>query len=212
MPTGTRPAPPVGTVRLTLSGTLATHKWANVLWLLLTSASPASADLNTLLTAINTAWGTRVRPLLGTDCSLTLMQGVWLHAAGSEIVGTNATVQTGGVGEASVNSAAACFIISNHISSYYRGGHPRTYLPGVRASAVTNGSAISGSVLTSLTTGWNNLRTDINALTAGGITAVQLGTVRFQSGNAWLTPPVFRAFINSTVRSTLGTQRRRILA
>lgn len=212
MPAGPRPAPPVGTVRLTFSGTIQTHRWANVLWLQLTSATPASADLNTLLTSINTAWGTRIKPLLGTDMSLTLMQGVWLHAAGSEIVGTNATVQTGSVGEASVNSAAACYIISNHISSYYRGGHPRTYLAGLRASSVTNGSAIAAGSLTSLTTGWNNFRTDINAMTAGAITAVVLGTVRFQSGNAWLTPPVFRAFINSTVRSTLGTQRRRILA
>jgi len=199
-------------VRLTFSGTIQTHKWACVLWLLLTSSSPSAADLTALLALINSAYGTRVKPALGNDMTMSLMQGVWLHAAGSEIVGTNATPQTGGIGEASVNSSAACFIISNHISSYYRGGHPRTYLPGVRASSVTNGSAIAAAILSTLTSGWNSFRTDVNAMTTGAITAVQLGTVRFQSGNAWLTPPVFRPFINSTIRGTLGTQRRRILS
>jgi hypothetical protein len=212
LPTGTRPAPPNGTCRLTFNGTIQGHKWALVVWLQLTAASPSVTDLNALLVLINSAYGTRFKPLLATDCIMNLMQGVWIPSTGTEIVASNGTVQTGSVGEAAVNDASACFVISHHISSYYRGGHPRSYLPGLRASAVTVGSDISGAVQTSMALAWTNFTSDVNAMTTGGITGVILGTVRFQSGDVWLTPPQFKPWLSSTVRTKIGTQRRRILA
>jgi hypothetical protein len=102
-------------------------------------------------------------------------------------------------------------VINWAISAYYRGGKPRTYMPGVPQSVVTDGRTLSSAYRSALATDAASFITDVNAITHGGITAVQLGTVSFQVGKNWRTPPIFRPYVGASVRQIMGTQRRRLL-
>jgi hypothetical protein len=191
-------------------GTIWGHKWAAVQWLQLTATSRAQADLNNILASIGGLWSSELGAVQPPQFVYLGNEGVWITPGPGEIIGTYGTPFTGSNGNSAIESASGCYVINEHVSAYYRGGHPRLYLPGVRQDQVTNGSDIGGSILGSLQTHFLNILNGINALTHGGITAVVLGTVSFQSGNAWRTPPIFRPHVGITVRSKLGTQRRRI--
>jgi hypothetical protein len=75
-----------------------------------------------------------------------------------------------------------------------------------------NGRLLNGSYQGNLATDAQGFISDVNALTHGTISAVELGTVRFASANAWLSPPVFKPYSTATVRGIVGTQRRRLAA
>lgn len=211
MPVGHRPQPPVGTVRVALSGKILTHQWANVFYLRFTDDGTRTInDLDSILTAIGTNYSTDVLAQLSSSFTMTSITGVWITSVGNQLSDVKTVALTGGAG-AAVADAAASIVVDWKISDYYRGGHPRSYVPGVVSGNVTNGSDLSGGYLTSLATGFGALRNHINALTATHVSQVEMGTVRFQSADAWLTPPVFRPYTSVSIRAKLGTQRRRIL-
>lgn len=212
MPTGTRPAPPDDVCRLVLSGLNLTHRWVNVMWLNLTATSRAQADLQSIVDSVSSAWNTNFAPVLANGGTMTNVLGVWTTPGGGEIVANNSTVRTMSQAGTVIADAAASYVINWHINAYYRGGHPRSYFPGVVSTAVTNGSDVTTTQQGLLAPAASAYLTAVNALTHGGITAVTLGTVSFVHAHAWRTPPIFRPFQSVSVRAKLGTQRRRILS
>lgn len=210
MPVGPRPAPPVGTCRVALSGTVHTDAWVNVLWLNLTLAGSATIDdLKAVIDGMATAWATDMAPELSNVTELTASKGVWLYAAGEQLTYEGSYSHAGGDTGTPLDNAA-CAVIDWAISDYYRGGHPRSYVPGAETSWLTNGAQLDPTRRSNLATAANNWRNAINALVSGNITGVELGTVRFQSADAWLVPPVFRPYTSASCRGTLGIQRRRL--
>jgi hypothetical protein len=139
----------------------------------------------------------------------TGVKASWLYASGQSLEYAASYSNIGGIAGAEATDAT-CAVINWSITDFYRGGHPRTYLAGIPQSKITNGRTLLTAYAASLATQGINFLTGINALTHGGISATALGTVRFASGNAWLSPPVFRPYQSATVRSILGTQRRRL--
>jgi hypothetical protein len=193
-----------------LEGTLGTHRWNNVFWLLLTSSAPAQADLDSLAGSINALWATTLAMHLTNVVNLVTTQLVWLPGGGVELVSANSTLQAGHDTGTTLQDAAASVVLSWHIGAYYRGGHPRTYMPGLDPVNITNYSDLTPGVVSAIHTdalAWLN---GINAMTHGAISAVQLGTVSFQAAHAWRTPPIFRPYLGVTCRPTIGTQRRRL--
>lgn len=211
MPAGPRPAPPDDTVRVIIKGTVLGHLWAAIQWLQLSASSRSQADLNNVLASFGAAFATRYGPSMGTATTVTNYEGIWLTPGGGEILGTYGTGFTGtNSSGVQLGDAAACYVISEHISAYYRGGHPRLYLPGLVGPEVTNGSDLSGTRITTLAAAALAFINDVNALSHGGITAVTLGTVSFAHANAWRSPPIFRPFVGTSVNPKIGNQRRRI--
>lgn len=197
-------------MRLILTGTLMGHKWVAILWLQLTATSRTQAALQTIVSGVSSAWGANFITGFPNTYSLTSVEGIWITPGAGEIIATDNTVRTGTSTTAAVMDASATYVVSWRLNAYYRGGHPRTYLPGVRLDFVTNGSDITAGQLSTLQTSALAFLNAVNALTATGITATLLGTVSFQSGNAWRTPPIFRPYTGVGISSKLGTQRRRI--
>jgi hypothetical protein len=212
MPSGHRPQPPVGTARVAISGTgTAGNPFVNVFWLSLTASTHVIADLKNIIdTMVSSDW-TAVFDLMSSDWTITAAKASWLYASGNSLEYTG-SYSAPGHASATAETDAVCAVINWSISDYYRGGHPRTYIPGVPTADVVNGRSLTSGFQTSLAAAANTFITDCNALTHGGISAVALGTVRFASGNAWLSPPVFRAYNGASVRAVLGTQRRRYAA
>lgn len=211
MPTGTRPAPPDDTVRLSLSGTVESMPFAMVQWLSVTAASRSAADLSAVLTTISGAYNTNIVPVVPNLVVLTQIQGVWKTPGSGEIVATNSTTRTGSLAGTMIGNVATCSVASWHIDQYYRGGKPRSYLPGVCTSQSGDGVHLTGAAITALASAWEAYRVAVNAASSGGISAVALGTVSFQRANEWRSPPVFYPFNSVSIRSTLGIQRRRLI-
>jgi hypothetical protein len=212
MPTGTRPEPPVDTVRVAISGDVFTHPFTNVFWLRFTRAGAAVVnDLNTIIDGMLTAYDTNLVAKLGANVSGVTADASWITAVGTDLNTIRSHTVTPS-GNPSVEDASACAVMSSVISARYRGGHPRTYLPGPQAAHIANGSTLDGTILPGFITSAAAFRNAVNALTAGAVTAVELGTVSFVRSGAWRVPPVFEPFTGSTIRATLGSQRRRITA
>lgn len=210
MPVGPRPQPPVGTARVAIhvSRTGAADA-INVLWLKLTSAAPAAADLAFEIDAMVAAYFARFTAFISTGSTITEAHATWITGVGQQLSVDHvySDACTGGTGIDNFSSSA---VINWQITDFYRGGKPRSYLPGVPQSGVTDGRTLTTTMRANLAAAALNFMNDVNALSHGGITAVQLGTVRFQAAKVWLTPPVFRPYTGTGVRSQLGTQRRRL--
>lgn len=212
MPSGHRPQPPVGTARVAISGHgLAGNPWVNVFWLNLTSTTHVLADLKSIVDSMVASYNTNLLAYMSSNCVQNAAKASWLYASGNSIEYVGSYANAGGISSAPATDAA-CAVLNWSISDFYRGGHPRTYLPCAPSSHVTSGRVLDATELTNLASGGSAFITAVNALTHGGISAVQLGTVRFASGNAWLSPPVFRAYNGANPRAVLGTQRRRYAA
>lgn len=180
----------------------------NVHWLSLTATTHVAADLKSVIDGVVDQYAAAFVSQMSSNYEQTGVKASWLYAAGNSLEYAASYANVGGIASAEATDAA-CAVINWSITDFYRGGHPRTYMPGVPQSKITNGRTLLAAYASSLATQGVNYITGVNAITHGGISAVTLGTVRFASGNAWLSPPVFRAYQSATVRSILGTQRRR---
>lgn len=210
MPSGPRPPLPPPLARVALSGTILTKPYTSVFYLDLGGSSISSADLNTLATQIATLWNTDIASAVTADNVLTEVAIVYVPSVGNELTGVWNGSHVGTNSGTTVNDASACFVVNFHINAYYRGGHPRMYLPGIGTTSITNGSDISAGAQSTITTAWTSFMNALNAYTTGGITSVAMGTCSFQSANLWRTTPIFRAYKSISTRSLLGSQRRRI--
>lgn len=210
MPTGTRPAPPVSTARVAVSGVVFNHRWTNVFYLNIThSGSVTVDDLKTIADGIAATWDTNVSPQVSNVVAMDTVTIVFFPSSGTELVyaGTYSHV---GHGTTPLNDASACIVVDWLIDAYYRGGKPRTYIAGVKADLIDEGSLLDSTYRSGTATAFNALRNAINALTSTNITAAVMGTVSFSTAGAWRVPPVFRPYTSVKIRSVLGSQRRRL--
>lgn len=210
MPTGPRPQPPVGTARVALSGLISTHGWVNVLYLKLTHTNPVTVnDLETILNGVSDNWNTDIGSQLTTNVSLNAVAASFITGVGTSLDYTHTETHSGSQANP-IQNIASCVVVNWAIGDYYRGGHPRTYFPGPNGGNLNNGSTLTGAYQAALATSATAWLNHINALTSTNVTQVQLGTVRYQSGHNWLSPPVFKPYTSASIRPTLGIQRRRL--
>jgi hypothetical protein len=210
MPSGHRPPIPPGFARVALLGTYQTHHWTQIFYLQLTGTGITAADLTTLAGDIATDYTSNVKPMVPASVVLTGIDITFVPSVGNEVVANTSQSITGTLAGTDVSNAATCFVVNWTISAYYRGGHPRTYMPGVITADLTNGSVVSSARQSSVANNWNNFRIALNAYTTTNISGVVMGTLSFASGNAWRATPLFRTFTGASTRSTVGIQKRRL--
>lgn len=210
MPAGHRPAPPTGTARVAIAGTVFTLPYLNVFWLRLTDdGTQIVGDLNSVIGTFLAAYNTNLVAQMGSCVAGGTATAEWITSPGNALESLQSVAFTPS-GNTCVNDAAASWLIDWGISDRYRGGHPRSYMPGPNTAHITNGSQIDGTMRPSMATSAAAFLTAANAITHGHITKVELGTVAFSRANVWLTPPVFKPYTSSGIRLHLASQRRRI--
>lgn len=212
MPSGHRPPIPPGYARVAASGTYMGHAFTTVFYLQLTGTGITAADLNTLAGDIATDLNTNGLNRASSSVILTEVAIVYVPTVGNEVNGVWTGTHAGTHAGTDIENAATCMVINWHISAYYRGGKPRWYWPGLVQSDVVNGSNVDATQAGNTATAFAALLTAINGTTTTNITGVVLGTMSFQSGNAWRGTPLFRPFTGVSVRLKVGSQRRRILS
>lgn len=174
-------------------------------------AAAPQADLDAWLTSFYNAYVANLGAQEGNSVNIVQAQATLFQTGGAVLESTHAGAGTGTNGAPEVNDNSACYVVSWKTNVYWRGGKPRTYLPGVLNGVVTNGTTLSGATVTAVTTKATAFRTAINALSQGAITATQLGFVSFFFQKGTLrNPPVFFAFTGAGCHPRIGTQRRRL--
>lgn len=209
MPPPPRPPIPPTIAKVVLGGTVYTHAWRNIFYLAIGGSGIAQSDITSLAGSIGTDWGTRFISQVSVDTALTSVDVTYVPSVGTELR-TISTVSKIGTVTGTVQDASASYLLNWNVNKYYRGGHPRWYMPGVASSVMTNGSIVSSAARTALGTAATNYLNDINALTTTNITSVVMGTLSWVHNKAWRTPPVHFPFVSVSVAGTLAQQRRRI--
>lgn len=111
--------------------------------------------------------------------------------------------------------AQVAVVISWRQAFRYRGGHPRTYLPGIPLAAGADNRTLSPTYVAAYLSDGAGFLTAVNGLTIGG-TSTELGMVTYYSKPLFPTPPhlrtnpIFYPFTAAAVHGRLDTQRRRL--
>jgi hypothetical protein len=197
-----------------MSGLFFNSPWTSVFYLELTGGPGTVTDLQSLADEVASLWNTNYAPLVAPSVTLSSVDVRYYPSVGSELRYTGTYAHAGTNAGTSIDDVSSCIVVDFVISDYYRGGHPRQYLPGPIVTDVTAGKQISAAKQSAVVAGVNTFRNGLNAFTTTNFTAVVMGTVRFASGNVWLSPPYFVAFTSVKIgkKGVLGSQRRRLLA
>jgi hypothetical protein len=210
MPIGHRPPPPSDVVRVAVSGDLQGMPWANVFWChtdaVIDTDAGAKDFADAFRAAVNAA---NFYQAMHTDLHVTQFRAVIQLDADTAVTGIN-VVAINGANAGTSLMANECLVLSWLSPAYWRGGKPRTYVPGIRTANVDTNHSLLDSSKTALITTARGLRTQINAITTPAVDQTRLGFVSFQSGGEWRADPLFFEYSDVTIHDRIGTQRRRL--
>jgi hypothetical protein len=186
--------------------------WNNVMWLFLTgSGEITTPELDDLAAACSEAYADNFLPLLS---NLTTLEGtqVVLYSAGDAFEGVAGAGGSGSAGSTNNLPANITACVSWNIAPHYRGGHPRTYIPGLRIANVLDNTSWDPTFVSSLTSAGNSFHADLEAISgiSSGISTVEHGVASFVRSGDWRDPPVFYRITSCTVDTRIDTQRRRL--
>lgn len=140
---------------------------------------------------------------------VTQLQGVVQLDADTAVQSQITAAIDGGNG-GTVHPSNVSMVLSWLSGAYWRGGKPRTYLPGVATSSTDSNHSLLDSFKTSLQSLASAFRSDVNGITTPAVDLTELGMVSFVSGKAWRSTPAFFPFNSVIVHDRLASQRRRL--
>ena len=178
------------------------------MWFLGTG-EPSPGDVNDFAALVLDTWVLQIQPVLSAQCLVKLCE-VTIQEGSIEVGGHASTSEPGAGGGAALpaNSSA---VISWHTGEHYRGGKPRTYVPGIDSDSLLNLYLYTDEFIGSLRSGANSFLSDFNGLALpGDWGSVSLGVWHRWSGGVAIDPPVFAPFFSAGVQPRVCTQRRRL--
>lgn len=195
-------------VKCIIGGTQGGLPWVNMFHLQHSAGSLTQAHLDTVAQTMLDTYVSQFLPILNGVTIVTSSQvidlssrtGLFSSASGSH-PGTNV------VGSPTSNQTA--MVISWKITDRYRGGHPRTYIPGMSTADITNGHTWTGAFVNLALASARGFRSAVNAITTGGF-QWSLVCVRYFSHHALLVDPLVRVINDAQVHSRVDTMRRRL--
>jgi len=166
----------------------------NRLFVTYTGSVPTGPDLVDLAGQIGTAWVSAFQDYLVTDISF------------SRVVLTDLTSPTSARGEASgfgpgVNGGAylgagTAFLINAQIGRRYRGGKPRSYIPGLDQAALSNPQTWGDATVAALTDAMTGFTSSMEGMASGGCVLAQTVNVSYYSGFLAVENPITLRYRN----------------
>ena len=210
MPTGPRPRPPAGSVRLAVTGVNGALPWANVMWLKTTGPDPPSGtDLNSLANFCGDAWAVNLISHMGTFVVVENSHVSFYGSALEQHEG-NATLNLTGGAVGSEVPAQCAVGVTWLLNVGYRGGHPRNYIPGLTVAQMDGLNTITIALANTLAAGANTFRNNVNGYTNPSFTSVQLVCMSFVRQNQWRATPVPLTITGAHVDLRIDTIRHRL--
>lgn len=114
----------------------------------------ASTDLQTICNNLLSQWATHMSPQQCTTTSLLGVTGNDLSSVTAAKSASSGVPAAGGNVGAEVSNGAA-FVIGHETNRKYKGGHSRSYVPGVAVSELSDGNTWSNTFQASMISAWN---------------------------------------------------------
>lgn len=210
MPTGDRPPTPSDVCRIAVNGTYGGRPFTNVYHVQTDEDLVTSGQVSDMLDAFSAALvSAQYLSHLSNAVHVTQFQGVSQLDADNAVEATKAVSHTGSISGAAATANVAA-VISWLSSAYWRGGKPRTYLPGVPEADIDNVYSIDDTWKAALASDYADVLTNVNGITTARVDQTKLGFVSYATGGEWRSPPLFFAFSGNTVHDRIASQRRRL--
>jgi hypothetical protein len=184
----------------------------NIQWLASTEADEfTSADLTAIATAAADSWVSHIIPLVSS--AITYLGCTAIDYGSAEGLSEFfADPTTGGSGSAEM-SAQVCAVLGWQGLRRYKGGHSRSYIPGVPSSLLADNQTLSTAAIDSFNTGGTDYIAALNAIaTVAGVTftfSILHGKLHNPATKAPI-PPYLEPILQPRCDTLLGTQRRRL--
>jgi hypothetical protein len=202
--------PPVpGVVKTVITGTISGASFANIFhWQMDTTGGLSNAQATQIATGVLNAYNSNVTLSLSPVVIVDSCDATDLTST-SGGVGTHTNAVTGS-GTTGTPSANTCCLVKHVIARRYRGGHPRTYLPPMGATALLSSNTWQSGGVSVLQTNFNAFITGALGTTVTGNTIAAHVNVSYYSAHVLRSSPVVDLISGSIVESMVATQRRRV--
>lgn len=207
-----RPNPPAHVMRVVAAGDYGSTRFANTFWVRNPAANiPDQVGFGDMVHYIATQWASRMSPFCSTNVIWNTADGLYYGPTGADLGATRAFSDFGngsGAGLPANNSVCIGWSVQQH----YRGGHPRSYLPGVLQGQLQDEASWLATYTDSIAQAANDFRDDVQNASYGGLSDLRLGVVSFVLRGEWREPPVFRDYVDggASVDTRVDSQRRRL--
>lgn len=202
---------PVNSGRFAVQGTLEGVNWANIFWCSFPDlATLSQIEWDGYTDLFGAHYKTNFGPHLHTGVFYTSIRAVAFQGGGFVVETDRPLTGQGSEASASIQNSATSKVISWNSGVYWRGGKPRTYLPGGSQAEAQDGNNWAASVISSLTTAANGFMSAINSQPVGTLPPGKLGFVSYKSGGQFRPLPLFFQYTGAVVHPRIGSQRRRL--
>jgi hypothetical protein len=200
--------PPDGVCRVDIMSTFVDAECVNVLHFLVTPTPAADPDGLALLSAIVTKFGNDLLPPMSNGLQVTSAR--MASSDGTSTVTIEGGFSSiGGAHDGTPIAASSAAVISWQGVWDYRGGKPRTYLPGLTADRLFSPQKMELSFAASLAADAVSFIESIASIPTI-LPAFSTVTVGALLGNTVAAAGSFAPYSGATVRQTLGSQRGRL--
>lgn len=197
-------------LKVAVRGTIQGTGWVNTFHVKYTGTAPSAADLTTFANALAPIYKNRL--MTGTQSTGSTMVGIDVTDLSAETSPKVTTTQSqaGNVAGTAL-PAGSSIVISWNIQRRYRGGHPRTYVPGLTITSLnsSNSSQVSAAQISTLGAGASGFISDVAALTVG-TASCKLVCLSYYQGRALRGTPQTFDITGAAVHSRMDSQRRRL--
>jgi hypothetical protein len=165
-------------------------------------------EIDSVATTVRTAIVDNFMPSLSTQLVLGNVVATDLGSeTGFQGTAVGSTAGGNAVGSGFPANVALC--ISWAIANRYRGGHPRTYLAGLRTDIANNVRTWTGAAVTAWQGRATDFQADVNTLAIGG-QPVRIGHVARVRSKEPLSPPQFIIWFAPRVDVRIDSMRSRL--
>jgi len=179
-------------------------------------AAHTQENLDFLTNSLHQQYGAHFCVILSQELTLLETNTVLFMADGSVKEGSTTSPFTGQ--DSGVRLPANCaLVISWRTSQYYRGGHPRTYLPGIVQDRLEDARHWSAQTIADFGAAAYNFRAGVNNIQIPNGSPVTLGHLQVfanggstQNPKVYLDPPRFHVWTSQAVHPRVDSQRRRL--
>jgi hypothetical protein len=173
------------------------------------TGTPTVAQLQDAVDAFGGFWQDRLSALTNPNWTLDTIRMIYSNGTIEELVESSVSV-VGTLGSTTTMARSSCIVTGYSIASFYRGGKPRTYWPGLGRYESGSETHWQAALVPDFQTAVSDLLDDINGYTATGITAVALGCIRRVRLGSPIVPPEFFPYLSVHADGRICTQRRRL--
>jgi hypothetical protein len=194
-------------IRVAQSGYVNTVQWANVYHFAYDNGPATEADLNTWAEGFYTHFGSTIAQCVGNTTTYGTIDVIDLTTPSSAVGGYSGPDLGDAIAAA---DNAVCWLVNHKIARRYRGGHPRTYIPGTGGANITSGNTWAETILGTMQEAVTSFYAACLAIDTPSCTGAQLVSVSYYTAGELRDEPLVDVVTGSTVSPMIATQRRRL--